>query len=465
MPPGRLKGSKNKQHDQPPRVQPPTNWGVKVRDLVQTRHRFLRHFGSKIPHIIGECTPYKAFRLLWTDQMEQHVLKRTHQQNQSNGDLSLSADTLQRFLLAGLMMCMNVRPDYKMHWSSNSLLVNNDLKSLISRNAFHSTLNLLHPDPQILAQMANLNFRSHWQPLEHVTIDEGLICFKGRYQHRVHIRGKPDATGLKIYGLADQSGYMYAFDLYKGDKTTIPEIVMGLLGKLPSKNFKVYANSWYGSEDLALLLLQHGYLFTLGCGKNKPTLIFNDYLDKSLSKGQVRYLQHEKHPNLLALSYNDRAKCHFFTNLFRPEFTDNRKSQTIPSVVEDYRHYIGSIDRVDRSAKSACWPHKNSRWTMAFLWYLLGLCVSNARLILADHNNVSYNLSDFLVDLIGEWRSELDTKKSAQRRPTHRLEKSTSKARCEVCKQIDLNISKTPLYCIVCKIHLHPRCFTDYHKR
>jgi hypothetical protein len=36
---------------------------------------------------------------------------------------------------------------------------------------------------------------------------------------------------------------MYAFDLYKGDKATIPEIVMGLLGKLPSKHFKVYANS------------------------------------------------------------------------------------------------------------------------------------------------------------------------------------------------------------------------------
>jgi len=135
-------------------------------------------------------------------------------------------------------------------------------------------------------------------------------------------------------------------------------------------------------------------------------------------RGKCATLQHEKHPNLLALSYNDRAKCHFFTNLFRPEFTDNRKNQTIPSVVDDYRHYIGSLDRVDRSARLACWPHKSSRWTMAFLWYLLGLCVSNARLILAGHNNVSYNLSDFLVDLIGEWRSELDTKK-----------KSTTKAR------------------------------------
>jgi len=237
MPRGGLKGSKNKQHKQPPQVQPPTNWGVKVRDFVQTRHQSLRCFGAKLPNNYGLCTPYKAFRLLWTDQMEQHVLQRTHEKIESANGLSLSHEMLQRFLLAGLIMCVNSRLNYRMHWSSNPLVANKVLKSIISRNEFSSTLNLLHPDPQTLAQMANLNFRAHWQPFDHVTIDEGLICFKGRYQHRVHIRGKPDATGLKIYGLADQMGYMYAFDLYKGDKASIPEIVMGLLGKLPSTNF------------------------------------------------------------------------------------------------------------------------------------------------------------------------------------------------------------------------------------
>lgn len=224
-----------------------------------------------------------------------------------------------------------------MHWSMDPLLANQELKDLISRNDFSYILSHIHQEPQILAQMSNLNFRAHWYPLDHVCIDEGLICFKGRYQHRVHIRGKPDATGLKIYALADEKGYVYAFKLYQGDKATVPEIVMGLLEKLPSRDFKVYANSWYGGEDLALLLLQHGYLFTLGCGKNKPASIFKDYLDKSLSKGEVRYLQHNKYDKLLALSYHDRTKCHFFTTLFRPGFTINLKNKPIPAVVDDYR--------------------------------------------------------------------------------------------------------------------------------
>jgi hypothetical protein len=110
-------------------------------------------------------------------------------------DLSLSADVLQRFLLVGLMMmCVNIRPDYKMHWSSDPFTWSTTSSSQSSSQETNSTqLSLSLSISSILihkssAQMANLNFRTHWQPLDHVTIDEGLICFKGRgYQHRVHI--------------------------------------------------------------------------------------------------------------------------------------------------------------------------------------------------------------------------------------------------------------------------------------
>ena len=135
------------------------------------------------------------------------------------------------------MMCVNIRTDYRLHWSQDPLFENVEVRKMISRDEFRTILRHSHPSPNQLAKLANKSFQQHWKPYSHVSIDESLICFKGRYQHRVHIRGKPDATGLKIYGLADQMGYMYAFDLYKGDKASIPEIVMGLLGKLPSTNF------------------------------------------------------------------------------------------------------------------------------------------------------------------------------------------------------------------------------------
>lgn len=46
----------------------------------------------------------------------------------------------------------------------------------------------------------------------------------------------------------------------------------------------------------------------------------------------------------------------------------------------------------------------------------------------------------------------------------HHLEKSSFKARCEICRKIDSEISKTTLACIICNVRLHPRCLAEYQK-
>jgi hypothetical protein len=171
--------------------------------------------------------------------------------------------------------------------------------------------------------------------------------------------------------------------------------------------YHVFADAWYGSDILAEALLQKGYYFTLACGKNKPAPLFANFLQVGLVKGQVRYMESKKNPSLLAVAYHDRAKCQFLTNRNRPETTTNRHDETLPTVVEDYRQFMGPVDRVDRSGQKARWPHKSRRWTMAFFWYLLGLCVSNARIICVHQLGTKYKLSHFLHDLIEAWYKEL----------------------------------------------------------
>jgi hypothetical protein len=146
-----------------------------------------------------------------------------------------------------------------------------------------------------------------------------------------------------------------------------------------------------------------------------------------------------------------------------PGVTYNRKEKQIPSAVQDYRQHMGLIDRVDRSALKSTWPHRNKRWTMAFLWYLLGLCVSNAHKIYNDANPGRATLSLFIHTLIVEWRSALHKTKVPRGIRGHRLISSLSKARCELCKQSDPNIAKTTMTCTICEVHLHPGCFAKYH--
>ena len=461
MPRGRPKGSTNKWFDHPENLEPPENWSTKISEISQTRHAVQIEGGPKSLPVSTSITCIKVFRLLWNEKFDDHIVKRTNKRS----SIKIDRSDLHRFLLAGIVMCQNIRTDYKKHWASDVLFENNVVKSIMARDRFRKILHHLHPKAQKLVDLANMNFQRYWTPYPHIAIDEGLVCFKGRFQHRVHIRGKPDATGLKIYCLADEKGYLYAFDLYQGEHSTIIGIVEKLVGQLPDFKYKLYLDSWYGSSDLANDLTEYDLYFTMACGKNKPASLFHEYLDKDLRKKQCRYLQSSQDENIIACSYNDRAKCHFISNQWRPAVTLNNKNQKIPSIVEDYRQHMGMVDRVDRSALKATWPHRNKKWSMAFFWYILGLCVSNAHKIykVATSNNAS--LTFFLYQLTTEWMQQLNIGCGAPRKMLHLLEKRTSRGRCEVCRHIDRNIAKTRLFCIKCKVHLHSRCFAKHHSK
>jgi hypothetical protein len=162
----------------------------------------------------------------------------------------------------------------------------------------------------------------------------------------------------------------------------------------------------------------------------------------------------------LALSYHDRAKCHFLTNMWRPGIIQNPKNNSVPLTVQDYRLHMGTVDRVDRSALKSTWPHRNKRWSMAFFWYLLGLCVSNAHKIYNESTGQNISLTSFRDLLVMEWENLLNESKSAH----HKLTKSAPKRRCAVCKTLDPNIGKTILRCNKCNVYLHKRCFGLYHR-
>jgi len=258
--------------------------------MASLRHAVFEQHGPNLPPDLKVDSRLDVFKLFWSDYLEEEQLERTRQREEPNGTRIPNKEDLHRFLIAGLLMCITTRPDYRKHWSKDDMYSNNLLPKIISRDKFDWILSSLHPDPHTMQTALDSHFRRYWIPEQHVVVDEGLVCFKGRYRHRVHIRGKPDATGLKMYSLADGLGYLWSFWQYDGETSTVPEIVEGFLDKLPSNHYKVYVDSWYGSEQLALNLHQQGFLFTMGCGKNKSAELFDKFLDVQLAAHQARYV-------------------------------------------------------------------------------------------------------------------------------------------------------------------------------
>lgn len=48
-----------------------------------------------------------------------------------------------------------------------------------------------------------------------------MVPFKGNIDVRQYIKGKPNPWGIKIFALAGQSGIIYDFLLYQGQRTEL----------------------------------------------------------------------------------------------------------------------------------------------------------------------------------------------------------------------------------------------------
>ena len=187
-------------------------------------------------------------------------------------------------------------------------------------------------------------------------------------------------------------------------------------------------------------------------------------LDFGLSEGQIRYLEWKEDPRILAFSYYDRAKCHFITNMFRPDFVSNRKKNRVPIAIQGYRDHMGAIDRIDRSTLKSTRPHKNIKWSMSFFWYLLDLYISNSRTYYSSFSNLKIPIGIFLLDLTKEWLKSIVSDMKAPIPVCHDLIISERLSRCAIWKKDDMNLSKTKWSCVQCKVYLLPQCFGKYHR-
>ena len=59
----------------------------------------------------------------------------------------------------------------------------------------------------------NRNFESHADPEQIMSVDEQMIPFKGRHSLKVYMKNKPSKWGIKVWGLAGQTGYVRKFNI------------------------------------------------------------------------------------------------------------------------------------------------------------------------------------------------------------------------------------------------------------
>ena len=94
--------------------------------------------------------------------------------------------------------------------------------------------------------------KQHYLPNQELSLDEGIMPYKGRLSIKIYSPQKPDKYGVKFYFLCEAaSGYVYSFSVYRGVSQTLKEIVYNLLSGLFGQGYHVYMDNYYNWVNLA----------------------------------------------------------------------------------------------------------------------------------------------------------------------------------------------------------------------
>ena len=166
-----------------------------------------------------------------------------------NKHLNIDVTEMRAFLGSLIMSGYSKLPDKRMYWSAE-----NDAPNLISncftRQRFEDILHCFHvghPLPSSnddklgkirpLFSLLQRKFIEAKPLPENICIDESMIPYFGHHHFKQFIRGKPIRFGFKVWCLCDESGFLYAFDIYTGKDTPLNEDqkLVGLGGAVVKK--------------------------------------------------------------------------------------------------------------------------------------------------------------------------------------------------------------------------------------
>ena len=272
-----------------------------------------------------------------------------------------------------------------------------------------------------LTNYLNAKFREHYRPGREISVDEGMIPFRGRWSGKQYHRDKPIRWGVKTWMLCDAtSGYNYNFDVYCGkDKdfghlSTIglaTAVVLKLCQPLFDKGHIIYTDRFYTSATL-LKSLRHVGLSCCGTvmtnRKFFPTQLVKP---KSQCKvpGESEWVQCKK-SGIVATRWVDKSPIYFLSNAHVAAVDGITVSRTTnpgttvlvpatPTVVE-YNKFMGGVDqndkmtRMDKARKSYKWYTKIDRKSVLWANY------NSFVLYKETHPNKDYR--DFTLDVIHE---------------------------------------------------------------
>jgi hypothetical protein len=389
-----------------------------------------------------------------------------------------TVDDINLYLASQLVMGLTPEPsieDYFKH-DERGIFGSLWMQETFSRDKWTNMNQNIHFEPKLCMSQLRSNIQGAWNLGQVLVVDEMMRTFTGRWRHIQHIKGKPHDTGLKFYGMTDRSFYLWDFWLYQGEEFerqhSPTEIVLDFARNAIKDSYKCHimvADSYYGSLQLAMKLNEMKLGCLLSCKSDRPAFLFSNYLHNGLSKGEWSYVNNR---HFSAITYFDKARVNLISNVFKINKTvsSNVGNKKLPAGIYWYRNWLGGLDHFDRWLHLYLHHHRNFKWTQVLLSTLLKIAVNNTNII-ANSLGIEADLKSTTLEVIDWLKGSYSVRKDSQRPPHQRKKVGYGHFPSEVAKPSDCvyckskqRRSKTTFICLICKVHLHPKCWVEYHE-
>ena len=183
---------------------------------------------------------------------------------------------IKAFIAINIIMGMNRLPSLNSYWSSDDFFGNVGIKKVMPRNRFSEISGFLHfhdsslevarGDPgydrlfkvRPVLTYVRSKCETNFSPTKNISVDEGMVPFRGRLSFRQYMPAKPTKYSIKVWMAADSSnGYVLNFDVYLGKEAGNRrihglgyDVVTKMITPYMNKNHHVYFDNFFSSVRL-----------------------------------------------------------------------------------------------------------------------------------------------------------------------------------------------------------------------
>ena len=423
--------------------------------------------------------------------------------------VSVTATELRKWFGLAILMGIVKKAKIDDYWSTNPLIETPIFRKTMTRNRFRQTLSYLHfsnnndkPDNagrlfkvQPIIDYFSKKFEENFGLGQNISIDEGMIPWRGRLNFKVYNPSKIIKYGILIRMLCDSNtGYISSFQIYSGTGQPLAKTVMELLKSSYGKWHHLYMDNYYNSVELAKILLQKKVRV---CGTIRKNRGFPEKLNSA--KLDMFEACHRREGDVLAQLWraSKTKMVRMVSTIHNATLIDTKKKCRKtncpikkPESILDYNKYMKGVDRADQYLSYYPIYRKTIKWSKKVCMYLFNCALFNAfrtfQHFQTEHKSLRFY--DFLLKVSESWvkdqvtapEQNLDvatTSRASQHKAIDRLscdlrqhqlvlisETNKRKRRmCHVCAK-QKKRRPTNLMCKSCGVALHVGdCFASYH--